>query len=241
MTCFGSTSETNTGIRLYSRDLYGRLEAETGQATGFKPVGMIEAAADADRLEEYRRVAAFQRHLGWRSTRSPRGEMAELFPWANTDDLLAGFHIPGDGRVNPVDLTTVAGQGRPAARRPRHRGRRRHRRAHRRRTRDRRAGAAGRTRRATTIECEYVVNCTGMWARELGERNGAGDPQPGGRALLPDHRHHRRARPGRADLRGPVLLRLLPRRGRRDDGRALRAAAPRPWKVERHPAPTSRS
>ena len=64
MTCFGSFSETNTGIRLYSRDLYARLEAETGQATGFKPVGLIEAAADADRLEEYRRVAAFQRHLG---------------------------------------------------------------------------------------------------------------------------------------------------------------------------------
>ena len=64
MTCFGSTSETSTGMRLYSRDLYARLEAETGQATGFKPVGLIEAAADADRLEEYRRVAAFQRHLG---------------------------------------------------------------------------------------------------------------------------------------------------------------------------------
>ena len=26
--------------------------------------------------------------------------------------------------------------------------------------------------RATTIECEYVVNCTGMWARELGAKNG---------------------------------------------------------------------
>ena len=64
MTCFGSFSETNTAIRLYSRDLYARLEEETGQATGFKPVGLIEAAADADRLEEYRRVAAFQRHLG---------------------------------------------------------------------------------------------------------------------------------------------------------------------------------
>ena len=64
MTCFGSTSETTTGIRLYSRDLYARLEAETGLSTGFKPVGLIEAAADADRLEEYRRVAAFQRHLG---------------------------------------------------------------------------------------------------------------------------------------------------------------------------------
>ena len=64
MTCFGSTSETNTGIRLYSRDLYARLEAETGVATGFKPVGLIEAAADEERLHEYRRVAAFQRHLG---------------------------------------------------------------------------------------------------------------------------------------------------------------------------------
>ena len=64
MTCFGSTSETSTGIRLYSRDLYARLEAETGVSTGFKPVGLIEAAADADRLHEYRRVAAFQRHLG---------------------------------------------------------------------------------------------------------------------------------------------------------------------------------
>ena len=64
MTCFGSFSETSTSMRLYSRELYARLEAETGQATGFKPVGLIEAAADADRLEEYRRVAAFQRHLG---------------------------------------------------------------------------------------------------------------------------------------------------------------------------------
>ena len=29
-----------------------------------------------------------------------------------------------------------------------------------------------RVRTRAAIECEYVVNCTGMWARELGERNG---------------------------------------------------------------------
>src|SRR3954470_14911394 len=111
MTCFGSTSETNTGIRLYSRELYGRLEAETGQSTGFKPVGMIEAAADADRLEEYRRVAAFQRNLGLEVEEISPREMSDLFPWARTDDLLAGFHVPGDGRVNPVDLTTALAKG----------------------------------------------------------------------------------------------------------------------------------
>src|SRR6186997_1687984 len=61
---FGSTSETSTELRKYTRDLYARLEAETGQSTGFRPVGFIEIAIDADRVEEYRRVAAFNRHCG---------------------------------------------------------------------------------------------------------------------------------------------------------------------------------
>ena len=43
---FGSTSETSTEMRKYTRDLYARLEAETGLATGFKPVGFIEVAAE---------------------------------------------------------------------------------------------------------------------------------------------------------------------------------------------------
>src|ERR1044072_9415711 len=63
MTCFGSTSETSTGVVLCSRDLSAWLEAETGVSSGFKPVGLIEAAGAEDRLHEYRRVPAFQRHL----------------------------------------------------------------------------------------------------------------------------------------------------------------------------------
>jgi 4-methylaminobutanoate oxidase (formaldehyde-forming) len=174
MTCFGSTSETSTGIRLYSRDLYARLEAETGQATGFKPVGLIEAAADDDRLEEYRRVATFQRHLGLEVHEISPREMSELFPWARTDDLLAGFHVPGDGRVNPVDLTAALARGarqlgvrviegvavsdvvtKPAGQVQEVVG-------------VRVADGGG----GTVVECEYVVNCTGMWARELGAKSG---------------------------------------------------------------------
>jgi glycine cleavage system aminomethyltransferase T/glycine/D-amino acid oxidase-like deaminating enzyme len=167
MTCFGSTSETSTGIRLYSRDLYARLEAETGVSTGFKPVGMIEAAADADRQHEYRRVAAFQRHLGLDVEEISPAEMSDLFPWARTDDLLSGFFVPGDGRVNPVDVTNSLARG---------------------------AKNLGirivegvrvedvltadgavtgvRVEGGEEIECEYVVNCAGMWARELAEKSG---------------------------------------------------------------------
>src|SRR5215510_5281690 len=64
MVTFGSLSETSTQMRKYSCDLYARLEAETGQSTGLAQIGFIEVAADKDRLEEYRRVAAFNRYCG---------------------------------------------------------------------------------------------------------------------------------------------------------------------------------
>src|SRR3990167_4385277 len=47
---FGSTSETSTEMRKYTRALYERLEDETGLSTGFKPVGFVELATEPDRL-----------------------------------------------------------------------------------------------------------------------------------------------------------------------------------------------
>jgi len=83
---FGSTSETSTEMRKYTRDLYAKLEAETGQSTGFKPCGFIEVASDKDRLEEYRRVSAFNRYCGV-DVRSPgkndRVDLAQLDLRAN--------------------------------------------------------------------------------------------------------------------------------------------------------------
>ena len=111
MATFGSTSETSTEIRKYTRDLYSRLEAETGQATGFSPIGLVEVAADEDRLEEYRRVAAFNRYCGVDVHEISPGEVQRLFPLAKVDDLLAGFYIKEDGRVNPVDVTMALGKG----------------------------------------------------------------------------------------------------------------------------------
>ena len=67
---FGSTSETSTEMRKYTRDLYARLESETGLATGFKPVGFIEVASDDDRLEEYRRVAVRRAPRSSKASRS---------------------------------------------------------------------------------------------------------------------------------------------------------------------------
>ncbi|MGL5910884.1 MAG: NAD(P)/FAD-dependent oxidoreductase, partial [Phycicoccus sp.] len=170
MTCFGSFSETSTRLRMYSRDLYARLEQETGQATGFRPVGLVEAAADEGRLEEYRRVAAFQRMHGLEVEEVSPTEIAELFPFARTDDLLAGFHVPGDGRVNPVDLTMSLARGARQGGVTLVEG------VGVERVLVRRRGLVEdvvgvRTDRGD-VECEVVVNCAGMWARELAQRNG---------------------------------------------------------------------
>src|SRR5882672_1881360 len=98
-------------MRKYTRDLYQRLEAETGQSTGFKAVGFIEVAADRDRLEEYRRVSAFNRHCGIDVQEISPAQVKDLFPLANTDDLLAGFYIKEDGRADPVGVAMALAKG----------------------------------------------------------------------------------------------------------------------------------
>jgi glycine cleavage system aminomethyltransferase T/glycine/D-amino acid oxidase-like deaminating enzyme len=175
MVTFGSTSQTSTEIRQYTRDLYARLEAETGQSTGLRQVGFVELATDADRIEEYRRTSAFNRYCGVDVQEIGPSEVASLFPPARVDDVLAGFYVADDGRADPVDVTMALAKG------------------------ARRHGAtiregvpvtgvltraAGGGRRRVTgvrtpmgdVEAEVVVNCTGMWARQLGEADGVALP-----------------------------------------------------------------
>src|SRR6478672_5406937 len=111
MVTFGSTSETSTEMRKYTRDLYARLEAETGLSTGFKAVGFIEVATEPDRLEEYRRISAFNRYCGVDVHEISAAQVKDLFPLARTDDILAGFYVKENGRVNPVDVTMALAKG----------------------------------------------------------------------------------------------------------------------------------
>ena len=78
---------------------------------GFKPVGFIELATDNDRLEEYRRVAAFNRKCGVNVEEIGPNDVKKLFPLAFTDDVKAGFYVKDDGRVNPVDAAMALAKG----------------------------------------------------------------------------------------------------------------------------------
>ena len=173
MVTFGSTSETSTEMRKYTKELYRTLEQETGVPTGFKPIGFIEVASNEDRLEEYRRVAAFNRYCGVEVHEISPHEIKSLFPLARVDDLKAGFYVPDDGRVNPVDVTMSLAKG------ARLRGvkileqvsatgilkKRGH-----------VDQVAGVYTSHGLIQAECVVNCAGMWARQFGEMAGVNVP-----------------------------------------------------------------
>ncbi len=170
MVTFGSTSETSTEMRKYTRDLYAKIEAETGLSSGFNPVGFIEVAADADRLEEYRRVSAFNRLCGIDVHEISPREVKDLFPLAKVDDILAGFYVKEDGRANPVDATMALAKGArmqgakviegcPVTQ-----------------VLHKRGVVTGVRTPYGDIEAEVVVNCAGMWARQLGDTCGVNIP-----------------------------------------------------------------
>lgn len=170
MTTFGSTSETSVDMRMYTRELYGRLEEETEQSTGFEPVGFIELAADEDRLEEYRRVASFNRHCGNDVEEISPAEIKRLFPLAKVDDILAGFYLKADGRVNPVDATMALAKG------ARQKGVRVISRVSATGVTTDRGRVTGVVTDRGTIKAEFVVNCAGMWARQFGALSGVSIP-----------------------------------------------------------------
>lgn len=179
METFGSLNETTTRIRQYSRDLYASLESETGVSTGWVKTGFIELAANKDRLEEYRRVAAFNRLMGVNVEEISPTEIKNRFPLCKTDDLVGGFWVEQDGRVNPVDVTMslIKGANMHGAKiientkvkdiltdNNTHTG-------------NRKNFVKGVVLdNGKIIKAEYVVNCTGMWARQIGDLNGVAIP-----------------------------------------------------------------
>jgi 4-methylaminobutanoate oxidase (formaldehyde-forming) len=182
-------------MRKYTKDLYQNiLPQETGLETGFMDVGFIELATSKpscndgyDRLHYLRRVAAYNQLFGIDVQEITPREVKERFPLCNVagdDDVLAGFYVPDDGRVNPTDATMALAKG---ARQygvtimegvtvndiittnPVETGRPRT-----------VQGVTVTTKTDPTtpkeISARVVVNCCGMWARQFGDQAGVTVP-----------------------------------------------------------------
>ena len=105
------THQNMTRLVQYSAELYQRLEAETGQATGWKQCGSVLVARTPERVTLFRRIASAARAQGVAcEIISPR-EAGEKYPVMRTDDLLGALWLPDDAKVNPADVTQALARG----------------------------------------------------------------------------------------------------------------------------------
>lgn len=167
-------SANMTRLAKYSQELYGALEAETGLATGFRRVGSMTVALTAARHEEILRQASMARAFGVEAEPIGPAEVKARHPLLETADVVGGVYLPKDGQGDPGNIALALARGatqRGAAvfENVKATGVRR---------RGRRIAAveweAG--EETGVIEVEHVVNCAGMWGREVGRMLGVNVP-----------------------------------------------------------------
>src|SRR5580658_936459 len=100
-----------TQLARYTSELYRGLEAETGQATGYRQCGSVSVATTAGRMEELQRNASMAKVFGLPVNVVGPSEIGSLYPLANLDDVIGGIHIPSDGYGNAVDITQALAKG----------------------------------------------------------------------------------------------------------------------------------
>ena len=102
---------TLTSLAKYSHELYDSLEAETGQATGYRKIGSLSLARTYERLEELRRTSSIAAVFGVESEFVDNKRIEALYPGINTDGIIGAMYIENDGQTNPIDTTMALAKG----------------------------------------------------------------------------------------------------------------------------------
>jgi 4-methylaminobutanoate oxidase (formaldehyde-forming) len=113
-------------------------------------------------MVQLRRTVDLARAQGLEAHDISAAEAGAMWPLMRTEDLVGAVWLPNDAKANPADLTQALARG------ARQRGVQIF-------ERTRALGFAVARSRVTCvvtdrgeIECEYVVNCGGQWAKALG-------------------------------------------------------------------------
>lgn len=155
-----------TELAKYTGELFGTLEEETGQATGFKRRGSLRVANTPARYEELARGASMGRNFGLQVEPVSPGEIKERWSPISTDGIVGGFWFPNDGQVNPADVTMAYAKG------ARMRGARILEHTPVTQILVENGRAAGVMTEKGPIRANKVVICGGMWSRDLAARAG---------------------------------------------------------------------
>ncbi|MEM0937073.1 MAG: FAD-dependent oxidoreductase [Pseudomonadota bacterium] len=167
-------SQNMTRLAKYSAELYAELEAETGLATGFRQTGSITVALTEHRREEILRQAGLARVYGVEVEDLSPAEVVDRYPQINIEGVTAGVWLPGDGQADPANVALALARGARARGAEIAEG-------------VKVTGVTTETGRVTGVDwargsetghiaADLVVNCAGMWARDLAAEAGVRVP-----------------------------------------------------------------
>ena len=105
------TSANITQLLGNSVELYKTLEAETGQATGWKMNGGLRLACNEERWTEVKRQATTAKSFGLEMHLLTPIEAQTLWPLMDVDDVVGAAFLPTDGQANPSDITMALARG----------------------------------------------------------------------------------------------------------------------------------
>jgi sarcosine dehydrogenase len=159
-----------TRLVQYSADLYSRLEAETGQATGWKQCGSVLVARTAERHALFKRIASAATAQGVACELISIKQAADRYPIMRTDDLIGALWLPLDGKVNPADITQALAKG------ARMGGARIFEQTRVIAIHSRSGAVTGVATSKGDIKADIVVNCAGQWAKQVGRMCGVTVP-----------------------------------------------------------------
>ena len=152
-----------TNLARYTVGLYEGLEEETGVATGFRKNGALAVCQTEDRRKELLRAAAMARAFNVEMYEISLNEAKDLVPGMSTDDLVAAFYLPNDGITNPIETTRALAKGAKMGgakilEKVKVTG-----------VKLDKGAVCGVNTDQGRITCEYVVNCAGIWGRDVGQ------------------------------------------------------------------------
>ena len=161
------TSLTDLRLMRWSVELYRAIQAEEGEASGWRPVGSLRLASTPAMLKALRRSAGRARAVGLDVALIGPAEAHRVFPAMTTEGLLGAVHVPGDGYVEPASITAQLARRARALGVSIHTG-----------TLvtgihlDARGRVAGVATGRGTIRAETVVNAAGQWAPRVARMAG---------------------------------------------------------------------
>ncbi len=159
-----------TKIRKYSLDLYKELEKKVDHSAGLRLNGALSIAQNKGRWQELKRQATNAQLYNIDVRILDKDQIKKDYPIINTEEILGGIFMPGDGAADPSGVTYMLAKA------------------------AKREGAQifeqspvdeiltkngkieGVTVNGQKIECEYIVLASGMWSRQIGEKAGVSIP-----------------------------------------------------------------